>query len=41
MAYKTRYQARKHTAGSQVTVKVDGGYINMDARQYNVWRKQK
>ena len=41
MIYATRYQARKHVTGSQVTVKVDGGYANMDARQYNVWRRQK
>ena len=41
MVYKTRYQACKHASGAQVTIRVDGGYVNMDARQYNVWRRQK
>ena len=41
MLYLTRYHARKVATGSEVIVKVCGGYMIMDAGQYNVWRKQK
>ena len=39
--YKTRYQAKKHANGSEVVVKVEGGYAVMDAAYYEIWRKQK
>ena len=39
--YKSRYLAKKAAYGSQVIVKVDGGYTIMDAKQYNIWRYQK
>ena len=41
MLYLTRYQARKVATGSEVIVKVYGGYMIMDAGEYNIWRKQK
>ena len=39
--YNTRYQARKNALSSEVTVKVFGGYVNMDARDYRIWKNQK
>lgn len=39
--YTTRYQARKNKRGEEVTVKVCGGYINMSARDYQIWYRQK
>lgn len=39
--YETRYQANKNKKENEVTVKVEGGYINMDAREYQIWKKQK
>ena len=39
--YMTRYYARKAARGHQVTVKVDGGYANMEPDQYRTWRAQK
>lgn len=40
--FKNRYQATKaKEKSSDVVVKVCGGYIVMDARQYQEWRKQK
>lgn len=39
--YETRYQAKKDARANEVTVKVCGGYVNMDARDYKVWRMQK
>lgn len=41
MLYPTRYQARKAATGSEVVVKVCGGWMVMDAGEYNIWRKQK
>jgi len=45
--FKTRYQAEKEKKnnpfcnGSDVIVKVDGGYTIMRADEYRVWRCQK
>lgn len=39
--YNTRYQARKNALSYEVTVKVCGGYVNMDARDYRIWKNQK
>ena len=41
MLYNTRYQARKVVTGSEVVVKVCGGYMVMDAGEWLRWRKQK
>lgn len=38
--YFTRYYARKAAAGNQKTVKVDGGYRNMEPDEYQKWRQQ-
>lgn len=45
--YKTRYQADKvrktdpyHKSDERI-VKVDGGYMLMDEKQYQEWKKQK
>lgn len=39
--YATRYMANKYRKSNEVTVKVSGGYSNMDVADYNVWKKQK
>ena len=39
--YPTRYQARKAKMSYEITVKVDGGYTNMDRYQYYIWKNQK
>lgn len=39
--YISRYYAKKAASGSEVVVKVAGGYKIMDAAKYNIWRKQK
>lgn len=39
--YKNRYQSKKYANGNEVVVKVEGGYVIMDAASYNVWKKQK
>ena len=39
--YSTRYQARKDATGSDVIVKVCGGYVVMDAENYLTWRKNR
>lgn len=39
--YNTRYQAKKNALSYEVTVKVYGGYVNMDARDYHIWKLQK
>ena len=45
--FKNRYQAEKARRtepffnGAEVIVKVEGGYVLMDAVDYRVWRKQK
>ena len=39
--YSTRYQAKKNAKYGDVVVKVDGGYVVMDARDYRIWKKQK
>jgi hypothetical protein len=38
--YNSRYLAKKENP-EMVIVRVDGGYIVMNATQYSVWRKQK
>lgn len=45
--YKTRYLACKERKnnpfynGSEIIVKVGGGYTIMDADKYRIWKKQK
>lgn len=45
--YKNRYQAEKARKtepcfnGDEIIVKVDGGFVLMDALQYRIWKKQK
>lgn len=39
--YRNRYQARKHAKYCDIVVKVEGGYILMDTREYYVWKNQK
>ena len=39
--YTTRYYARKAATGTDVVVKVCGGYTIMTAEDYNIWRKQR
>lgn len=39
--YQNRYQARKYATGSEVVVKVCGGYAIMDAGEWMRWRKQR
>ena len=39
--YTTRYYASKDATGTDVVVKVCGGYAIMTASDYNVWRKQR
>jgi hypothetical protein len=39
--YISRYYASKAATGSEVVVRVDGGYKIMFAADYNVWRAQK
>lgn len=39
--YPNRYQARKNRRYDEVTVKVEGGYMNMPYTEYNTWRKQR
>lgn len=38
--YTSRYYAKKYHP-DLVAVKVEGGYITMDAAQYRVWRNQR
>lgn len=38
--YTSRYYAKKYHP-DLVAVKVDGGYLAMDAMQYRVWTKQR
>ena len=39
--YTTRYYAHKDAAGTDVVVKVCGGYTIMAAADYNIWRNQR
>lgn len=39
--YTSRYYAKKNATNGKVTVKVAGGYTNMDAREYQIWKAQK
>ena len=39
--YTSRYYARKAATGGEVVVMVNGGYKNMSASDYNIWRKQR
>lgn len=39
--YTSRYYACKSTTGTDVVVKVCGGYTIMTAADYNVWRNQR
>lgn len=46
LTYTNRYQARKHATSADVVVKVWGdrgeyAYTVMDAREYQIWRRQK
>lgn len=39
--YNSRYAAEQHKHGNERIVRVEGGYIIMSARQYQIWRKQR
>lgn len=39
--YKNRYQARKHAKYGDMVVKVEGGYILMDTREYYIWKAER
>lgn len=39
--YKTRYLAEQNRHGGERVVRVEGGYIVMSARQYQIWKRQK
>lgn len=39
--YTTRYQASKDKRGGERIVKVCGGYVLMDEREYRIYRGQK
>ena len=39
--YTNRYYARKAATGTDVVVKVCGGYTIMTAADYNIWRNQR
>ena len=38
--YKKRYQARKNAKYYDMVVKVKGGYILMDTREYYTWKAE-
>lgn len=39
--YPNRYQARKHAKYGDMVVKVYGGYILMDTREYYTWKAER
>lgn len=39
--YPNRYQAKKDARYGDKIIKVEGGYVLMDEREYYVWRNQK
>ena len=39
--FRTRYQARKRAKYGDIVVKVEGGYILMDTREYYTWKAEK
>lgn len=41
MIYKSRYMARKEARAEEVVVKVEGGYMLMEAREYRIWKSQR
>lgn len=41
MIYKNRYQAKKVAGYGDVVVKVEGGYVIISAKDYEIWKKQK
>ena len=38
--FRTRYQARKNAKYGDMVVKVEGGYILMDTREYYTWKAE-
>lgn len=39
--FRTRYQARKHAKYGDMVVKVEGGYILMDTREFYIWKAER
>lgn len=39
--YPTRYQAQKNAKYGDMVVKVKGGYILMDTREYYTWKAER
>lgn len=39
--YKSRYMAKKDARYGDKIIKVEGGYVIMDEREYYVWRNNK
>lgn len=39
--YPNRYQARKNRRFDEVTVSVEGGFVNIPYDEYKIWRKQR
>lgn len=39
--YKSRYYAKKQAKIYQVIVKVTEGYVIMDPKDYQIWKKEK
>ena len=38
--YRNRYQARNHAKYGDIVVKVKGGYILMDTREFCIWKAE-
>lgn len=41
ITYPNRYQARKNARYGDKVIKVEGGYVLMDEREYYIWCNQK
>ena len=39
--FNSRYTAEQHKRGNERIVRVEGGYIIMSARQYQIWKRQR
>lgn len=39
--YNSRYAAEQHKRGNERIVRVEGGYIIVSARQYQIWKRQR
>lgn len=41
MIYRSKYAARMAAHDGEVVVKVEGGYMLMEARAYRAWKRQR